>query len=42
MSIHLLLARAGRLALYVDDPVLAGQLLMKKGFTLIGESDLKP
>jgi hypothetical protein len=29
------------LALYVDDPVLAGQLLIKKGFTLIGESDLK-
>jgi len=29
------------LALYVDDPVLAGQLLMKKGFTLIGQSDLE-
>jgi hypothetical protein len=29
------------LALYVDDPVLAAQLLMKKGFTLIAESDLK-
>jgi len=29
------------LALYVDDPVLAAQLLIKKGFTLIAESDLK-
>jgi hypothetical protein len=29
------------LALYVDDPILAAQLLIKKGFTLIGESDLK-
>jgi hypothetical protein len=29
------------LALYVDDPTLAAQLLIKKGFTLIGESDLK-
>jgi len=29
------------LALYVDDTVLAAQLLMRKGFTLIGESDLK-
>jgi hypothetical protein len=30
------------LALYVEDAVLAEQLLIKKGFTLIGESDLKP
>ncbi|HUB27397.1 MAG TPA: hypothetical protein VL992_18370 [Tepidisphaeraceae bacterium] len=29
------------IALYVDDPILAAQLLIKKGFTLIGESDLK-
>jgi hypothetical protein len=29
------------LALYVDDPTLAAQLLIKKQFTLIGESDLK-
>ena len=28
------------LALYVDDPTLAAQILMRKGFTLIGESDL--
>lgn len=33
--------RGPALALYVDDPVLAAQLLMKKGFTLIGQSDLK-
>jgi len=33
--------RAAALALYVEDPVLAAQLLIKKGFTLIGESDLK-
>jgi len=33
--------RGPAMALYVDDPVLAGQLLIKKGFTLIGESDLK-
>jgi len=29
------------LALYVDDPTLAAQLFIKKGFTLIGESDLR-
>jgi hypothetical protein len=29
------------LALYVDDPTLASQLLIKKGFTLIADSDLK-
>lgn len=29
------------LALYVDDPTLAARLLIKKGFTLIGESDLR-
>jgi hypothetical protein len=28
-------------ALYVDDPTLAAQLFIKKGFTLIGESDLR-
>jgi hypothetical protein len=34
--------RGPSLALYVDDPTLAARLLIKKGFTLIGESDLKP
>jgi hypothetical protein len=29
------------LALYVDDATLAAQLLIRKGFVLIGESDLK-
>ena len=29
------------LALAVDDPTLAARLLIRKGFTLIGESDLK-
>lgn len=29
------------LALYVDDHTLAAQLLIKKGFTIIGESDLR-
>ncbi|MGA2584521.1 MAG: acetolactate synthase [Tepidisphaeraceae bacterium] len=29
------------LALYVDDPTLAAQLLIRKGFVLIGDSDLK-
>jgi len=29
------------LALYVDDPTLAAQLLIRKGFRLLGESDLK-
>jgi hypothetical protein len=33
--------RGPALALYVDDPVLAAQLLIKKGFTLIAESDFK-
>ena len=28
------------LALYVDDPTLAAQILIRKGFKLIGESDL--
>ena len=37
----LLRPRAPSLALYVDDPTLAAQLLIRKGFTLIGESDLK-
>jgi hypothetical protein len=38
-----LLVRPGgpALALYVEDPTLAAQLLIKKGFKLIGESDLK-
>lgn len=29
------------LALYVEDPTLAAQLLIRKGFVLIGESDLQ-
>jgi hypothetical protein len=29
------------MALYVEDPTLAARLLIKKGFTLIGESDLR-
>jgi len=29
------------IALYVEDPTLAAQLLIRKGFTLIGESDLR-
>ena len=29
-----------RIALYVDDPTLAAQILIRKGFILIGESDL--
>lgn len=29
------------LALYVEDPTLAAQILIRKGFTLIGESDLE-
>jgi hypothetical protein len=33
--------RGPALALYVEDPTLAAQLLIKKGFTLIGESDLR-
>ena len=33
--------RGPALALYVDDPTLAAQLLIRKGFTLIGESDLE-
>ena len=37
----LLRPRGPSLALYVDDPTLAGRLLIRKGFTLIGESDLK-
>jgi hypothetical protein len=32
--------RGPALALYVDDPTLAAQLLIRKGFTLIAESDL--
>ena len=37
----LLTSRAPSLALYVDDPTLAAQLLIRKGFTLLGESDLQ-
>jgi hypothetical protein len=37
----LLPPRGPAIALYVDDPTLAAQLLIRKGFTLIGESDLK-
>jgi hypothetical protein len=37
----LLRPRGPALALYVEDPTLAAQLLIRKGFTLIGESDLK-
>ena len=33
--------RGPSLALYVDDPTLAARLLIRKGFTLIGESDLR-
>ncbi len=29
------------LALYVDEPTLAAQIMIRKGFKLIGESDLK-
>ena len=38
-----LLVNAGNpaLALYVDDPTLAAQLLIRKGFKLLGASDLK-
>jgi hypothetical protein len=36
----LLHPRGPSLVLYVDDPTLAAFLLIKKGFTLIGESDL--
>lgn len=33
--------RGPAVALYVDDPTLAAQILIRKGFVLIGESDLK-
>jgi len=33
--------RGPAIALYVDDPTLAAQILIRKGFTLIGESDLR-
>jgi len=32
--------RGPAMALYTDDPTLAAQLLIKKGFTLVGQSDL--
>lgn len=38
----LLHPRGPAVALYVDDPILAAQILLRKGFTLIGESDLNP
>ena len=46
LNIHyaypLMLRPAGpALALYIDDPVLAAQLLIKKGFKLISDSDLR-
>jgi hypothetical protein len=37
----LLRPRGPTIALYVDDPTLAAQLLIRKGFTLVGQSDLK-
>ncbi|MDB5289792.1 MAG: hypothetical protein JWL69_1033 [Phycisphaerales bacterium] len=33
--------QAPAVALYVDDPTLAAQLLIRKGFTLLSESDLR-
>jgi hypothetical protein len=33
--------RGPAIALYVEDPTLAAQILIRKGFMLIGESDLK-
>lgn len=38
-----LLVRPGgpAVALYVEDPTLAAQLMIRKGFTLLGESDLR-
>ena len=33
--------RGPALAIYLDDPTLAAQILIRKGFTLIGESDLR-
>ena len=33
--------RGPALALYVDDPTLAARILIRKGYILIGESDLK-
>ena len=32
--------RGPAIALYVDDPTLAAQIMIRKGFTIIGESDL--
>jgi hypothetical protein len=37
----LLRPRGPTIGLYVDDPTLAAQLLIRKGFTLVGQSDLK-
>jgi hypothetical protein len=36
----LLSPKGPAIALYVDDRTLAAQLFMRKGFTIIGESDL--
>ena len=33
--------RGPALAMYIDDPTLAAQILIRKGFTLLGESDLR-
>jgi hypothetical protein len=46
ISIHyaypfLVRPRGPTIVLYVEDPTLAAQLLIKKGFRLIGESDLR-
>ena len=37
----LLTKQGPSLAIYCDDSTLAAQLLIRKGFTLIGESDLR-
>jgi hypothetical protein len=37
----LLRPKGPAVALYVDDHVLAAQLMMRKGFTIVGESDLR-
>ncbi|MFT3786203.1 MAG: hypothetical protein QM770_08560 [Tepidisphaeraceae bacterium] len=34
-------SRGSTIVLYVDDRTLAGQVLIRKGYTIIGESDLK-
>ena len=37
----MLVRQSPALVLYVDDPTLAGQLLIRKGFRLLAESDMK-